>query len=437
MVVESIKLAKEDFSVHMLSDTKDTTSSPPTSPEETNKVMETKDVENNSILIIKDEKDEKIENIPVSDVVFDEESKIPVLSCSDDQNNPEMVPDENPTVSGAKAYYYSQLSVMLFEKAVGENPAFPEDLDRVHTWFVKDLSDAQKLVTLRELLSLISPSQHRFLFTSVSFDSEKSGGDEETVWLDLAMSETQKILKSPASKLGALEKETKGKLENRLQSLDLTPGPSLFSGLNVSSKNKLPLSAGPNHSSSTIELALASVSDRSDSPALSIDSQLSNSSVNIAPSSVASAIDLAASLAPAASLQQSASPVPSLTDSTISKFSSFLNLQNAPPVKTQPPVNPLAGKAPPGFLSPNASEFRPSEPSCYSDVYLSDFAQWLRLLRLHKYTDCLKPHHDKDKLNFLNYSETDLEQAGVCAMGARRKFLRLFERIKEEKNIKD
>ena len=424
MVVESIKLAKEDFSVHMLSGTNDTTSSPPTSPEETNKVMETKDVESNNILISKDEKGEKIENIPVSDVVFDEESKIPVLGCSDDQSNPEMVPDENPTVSGAKAYYYSQLSVMLFEKAVGENPAFPEDLDRVHTWFVKDLSDAQKLVTLRELLSLISPSQHRFLFTSVSFDSEKSGGDEETVWLDLAMSETQKILKSPASKLGALEKETKGRLENRLQSLDLTPGPSLFSGLNVSSKSKLPLSAGPNHSSSTIELALASISDRPGSPALSIDSQLSNSSVNIAPSS-------------AASLQQSASPVPSLTESTTSKFSSFLNLQSAPPVKSQPPVNPLAGKAPPGFLSPNASEFRPSEPSCYSDVYLSDFAQWLRLLRLHKYTDCLKPHYDKDKLKFLNYSETDLEQAGVCAMGARRKFLRLFERIKEEKNIKD
>ena len=414
MVIESNKSSDDYLDVHILSETMVETSSPPPSPEENDKIFEIRKVEINAA-------NEEINggqvlqerNKSISEL---ENAEVQVLT-SEFKNNSEMVPAENLTVTGAKAYYYSQLSVMLFEKAVTENPGFPEDLDRVHTWFIKDLSEAQKLVCLRELLSLISPSQHRFLFTSVSFDSLQDK-DDENVWLDLAIRETQKLLTSPNSKLGALEKETRGNLETRLKTLDLTPGESLFHGMNVISKSKLPLS---------------STQDSENFP-LSLASSTSNSSVDLAPSLTPSASALP--LNTTSSNHVAESPAIS-KDTATSKFSSFISFApNGELTESlKPTTNPLYGKAPPGFLSPNASEFRPSEPSCYSDVFLSNFTQWLRLLRLHKYSECLKPHYDQCKLGLLEYNESELEQAGVCAMGARRKILRLFERIKEEKNI--
>lgn len=301
-------------------------------------------------------------------------------------------------MGSGKAYYYSQLSIMLFERAVEENPAFPEDLDRVHSWFTKELSDAQKLVCLHELLSLISPSQHSFLFTSVAFDTHQSGEDE-AVWLDLAMSEAQKQQSTRASN------ETINKLEDRLKSLDLRPGESLFSGLKVT-KSKFP--------AEKFEIVAP-------------------------PDDLLAASDSLTSSQSQLQIPQCLSPASS---SDTSKFSAILKM----PIKgeeQQPQLHknkqystPLApGNAPPGFLSPTAPEFRPSEPSCYSEIYTTDFSKWLRLLRLHKYDACLTPVHAKDKVELLKYTDNQLEAEGVAALGARTKLLRLFARVRNELSL--
>lgn len=313
----------------------------------------------------------------------------------------------DPSMELGKAYYYSQLSVMLFEKAVEENAKFPEELDRVHSWFVKDLSDAQKLVCLHELLSLMNPSQHRFLFTSVFFESAQ-GTEDETVWLDLAMTENQKRMRTdpppPASHDNVITK---------LEALDLTMGDSLFSGVRVS-KNKLNFERSPSPHVPTKTTKTDSVKNNNSNS--NDDDSASESSGTSKFSSFMKSSD--------------ADDRNKLTISN-ERISPTKSAAFAPRSKNNSAAS-LSGKAPPGFLSPNAQEFRPSEPSCNADVFVTDFVQWLRLLRLHKYTDSLSPLYDADRVSLLKSDEAALEVAGVAALGARKKFLRLFERIQQE-----
>lgn len=67
--------------------------------------------------------------------------------------------------------------------------------------------------------------------------------------------------------------------------------------------------------------------------------------------------------------------------------------------------------------------------SINSPLFHSDFVGWLRLHRLHKYQGNFKGRHDSRAI--LALSDNDLESLGISALGARRKFLRLFEAIKE------
>jgi hypothetical protein len=295
---------------------------------------------------------------------------------------------ESMNMGSCKAFYYSQLSIMLFERAVEGNPAFPEDLDRVHRWFTKELSDAQKLVCLHELLSLISPSQHRFLFTSVAFDTHQNG-EEEASWLDLAGSEAQKRQCTRSSN------ETINKLEDRLKSLDLRPGESLFAGLKVAkskfSTEKIEIFESPKHNRDTVSLS-TSVSFTS-------------------------------------SQSQLPSCLTPISSSDTSKFSAILKMPKEDELFLKP------GNAPPGFLSPAAPEFRPSEPSCYAEIYETDLSKWLRLLRLHKYDACLVPVHEKDKIELLKFDDKRLEAEGVATLGARKKLLRLFKRVRNELSV--
>ncbi len=322
---------------------------------------------------------------------------------SDDSKSFESNKNLDANMELGKAYYYSQLSVMLFEKAVGENANFPEELDRVHSWFVKDLSDSQKLVCLHELLSLMNPSQHRFLFTSVFFESAQDTEDE-TVWLDLAMSENQKrIHNDPLSP--SLDNVT-----TKLEALDLTMGDSLFSGVRMS-KNKLNFDRSPSPHVSTRTTKTESVKDFMSNNDDDMESESSGTSKF-------------------SSFMKS-------SDGNDRKLSiSHENILDAPAPRSKKnsgaSSNALPCKAPPGFLSPNAQEFRPSEPSCHSDVFVTDFVQWLRLLRLHKYIDSLSPLYNADRVSLLKSDEAALEAAGVGAMGARKKFMRLFERIQQE-----
>lgn len=49
---------------------------------------------------------------------------------------------------------------------------------------------------------------------------------------------------------------------------------------------------------------------------------------------------------------------------------------------------------------------------------LNNIPAWLKLLRLHKYTDCLKDVYWKD---LIGLNSDQLEEKGVAALGARRK----------------
>ncbi|KAG9293358.1 hypothetical protein G9A89_007604 [Geosiphon pyriformis] len=62
---------------------------------------------------------------------------------------------------------------------------------------------------------------------------------------------------------------------------------------------------------------------------------------------------------------------------------------------------------------------------------LADIPQWLRSLRLHKYTSVFEGMKWQD---IIELDDTALEQKGVAALGARRKMLKEFEKVKTAMN---
>lgn len=70
----------------------------------------------------------------------------------------------------------------------------------------------------------------------------------------------------------------------------------------------------------------------------------------------------------------------------------------------------------------------PIDDITHIPYFWSDFRTWLRLLRLHKYEPALSR---VDRHRLLSWTGADLERVGVGAMGARNKFLRLFEQIRK------
>ena len=63
---------------------------------------------------------------------------------------------------------------------------------------------------------------------------------------------------------------------------------------------------------------------------------------------------------------------------------------------------------------------------------LSNIPAWLKLLRLHKYTDCLK---DVPWEELIELDNDDLEAKGVIALGARRKLLKAFDVVKKAHSL--
>lgn len=59
---------------------------------------------------------------------------------------------------------------------------------------------------------------------------------------------------------------------------------------------------------------------------------------------------------------------------------------------------------------------------------LENIPAWLKILRLHKYTDCLKDIHWRDLIEF---DDAQLEAHGVKALGARTKLLKTFDAVKK------
>ncbi|OBA20687.1 hypothetical protein METBIDRAFT_71879 [Metschnikowia bicuspidata var. bicuspidata NRRL YB-4993] len=99
----------------------------------------------------------------------------------------------------------------------------------------------------------------------------------------------------------------------------------------------------------------------------------------------------------------------------------------AKPGKKEPefPVKPKLS-APSTPVSNNSS--MPAE--IVNQELLNNIPAWLKLLRLHKYTDYLKDMYWAD---LVELTDGDLEDLGVKALGARRKLLKAFEAVKLSK----
>ena len=76
-------------------------------------------------------------------------------------------------------------------------------------------------------------------------------------------------------------------------------------------------------------------------------------------------------------------------------------------------------------LTPVNSSLMP--PEIIDMDLLTNIPAWLKILRLHKYTDYLKDMRWQD---LVELSDDDLEAKGVKALGARRKLLKAFEAVK-------
>ncbi|KAI9776920.1 MAG: Flap-structured DNA-binding and RNA-binding protein [Geoglossum umbratile] len=84
------------------------------------------------------------------------------------------------------------------------------------------------------------------------------------------------------------------------------------------------------------------------------------------------------------------------------------------------------GRSPRGRRGSSKPPEDPTDPSL-----LQDIPQWLRSLRLHKYTDNLK---DLNWTQLIELDDDALEKRGVNALGARRKMLKVFEQVKEARS---
>lgn len=78
--------------------------------------------------------------------------------------------------------------------------------------------------------------------------------------------------------------------------------------------------------------------------------------------------------------------------------------------------------------SAGAASSSNSDPASFELAVLEDVPQWLKTLRLHKYTEQLKDLAWRD---LVALSDTQLEARGVNALGARRKMLKVFEQVRE------
>lgn len=107
------------------------------------------------------------------------------------------------------------------------------------------------------------------------------------------------------------------------------------------------------------------------------------------------------------------------------------NQRQSHPGRSSTPTSALDMSSP---LTPtaSASSANNSSSSMPADIanpeLLNNIPTWLKLLRLHKYTDCLK---DIPWQELIELNDHDLEEKGVKALGARRKLLKAFDAVKQ------
>lgn len=79
----------------------------------------------------------------------------------------------------------------------------------------------------------------------------------------------------------------------------------------------------------------------------------------------------------------------------------------------------------------NIKESKPLDPVDF-DV-LENIPAWMRSLRLHKYTSIFENYKWQE---IITMNDKQLTELGVAALGARRKFLKIFEHVKSEADLK-
>eukprot|EP00158_Paraphelidium_tribonemae_P002680 Partr_v1_DN25582_c0_g1_i1_m20914 putative SAM domain protein len=90
-------------------------------------------------------------------------------------------------------------------------------------------------------------------------------------------------------------------------------------------------------------------------------------------------------------------------------------------------------------LSSNSKSEKGRIPESIDITLLNDVAAWLRSLRLHKYTCIFAPEQPNKKKwtwrEMVVLTDAELEAMGVSALGARRKLLKVFEMVQQERGL--
>lgn len=110
---------------------------------------------------------------------------------------------------------------------------------------------------------------------------------------------------------------------------------------------------------------------------------------------------------------------------------------NLPQGLSPNPANPAGRKSPASSRVPLPRTGQPTPASGHEEdvtdiKLLQDVPNWLRVLRLHKYT----PNFESmDWHDIVVMDDKKLEEKGVAALGARRKMLKTFEQVREKHGI--
>lgn len=144
---------------------------------------------------------------------------------------------------------------------------------------------------------------------------------------------------------------------------------------------------------------------------------------------------------PLASHRQLNAPMSPFSTSTILSYADGFSIQNGDlylSASTNATINTDDTATASNNSSPSSARKEKGKiPTAIDWSLLLDIPAWLRSLRLHKYTHIFLPSethvHPWTWQEMVQLSDDDLVDLGVAALGARRKMMRVFEMIREER----
>ncbi len=320
---------------------------------------------------------------------------------------------------------FSQLSVDLFENTLREDPDFPRDLDRIYSWFTDVLTNAERIACAHVLLSTLTSNQLKFLFSALRVDPDARA---EVSYLDLAKSQASErhTQESPIPSTTPSPSQTAMLEFSRFASLEFKPEDGLFGNISLASSSN---SRSSSRFSSLIDRPKSTDAKTVDAKTIDAKTELFADYRPVFTSFTSAVADDKLFVTPSESSKPPGFEKVDHLDGLFNRFEK--NEESQLTTSEQEEANKSTLK-----LSVDAPEFRPvpNYPEmAYANIFYTDFLSWMRTLRLHKYGPVLLPHYEKSKGDLLRSSEEDLERFGVSALGARRKFKRVFEQILTER----